>query len=110
MRPAAWVRRAGLQVYAKNQIEAQRSGFDLERRNKGAERMTILKKIVGAKRTLLRRRGGERGIRTLERVLAVTRFPIVRLRPAQPSLHGTVRDHWTATYIISVFHSESSLF
>ena len=31
--------------------------------------------------------GGERGIRTLERVLAVTRFPIVRLRPAQPSLH-----------------------
>ena len=30
--------------------------------------------------------GGERGIRTLERVLAVTRFPIVRLRPAQPSL------------------------
>ena len=32
--------------------------------------------------------GGERGIRTLERVLTVTRFPIVRLRPAQPSLHG----------------------
>ena len=31
--------------------------------------------------------GGERGIRTLERVLAVTRFPVVRLRPAQPSLH-----------------------
>ncbi len=30
--------------------------------------------------------GGERGIRTLERVLAVTRFPIVRLRPTQPSL------------------------
>jgi hypothetical protein len=30
--------------------------------------------------------GGERGIRTLERVLAVTRFPVVRLRPAQPSL------------------------
>ena len=31
--------------------------------------------------------GGERGIRTPERVLAVTRFPVVRLRPAQPSLH-----------------------
>ena len=31
--------------------------------------------------------GGKRGIRTLERVLAVTRFPIVRLRPAQPSFH-----------------------
>ena len=30
--------------------------------------------------------GGEGGIRTLERVLAVTRFPIVRLRPAQPPL------------------------
>ena len=45
------------------------------------------KKETGAKRTLLRR-GGERGIPTLERVLAVTRFPIVRLRPAQPSLHS----------------------
>ena len=33
------------------------------------------------------RGGGKRGIRTLERVLAVTRFPIVRLRPAQPSFH-----------------------
>ena len=31
--------------------------------------------------------GGEREIRTLGTVLAVTRFPIVRLRPAQPSLH-----------------------
>ncbi len=30
--------------------------------------------------------GGERGIRTLGRVLADTRFPVVRLRPAQPSL------------------------
>ena len=33
--------------------------------------------------------GGERGIRTLGTVLAFTRFPIVRLRPAQPSLHST---------------------
>ena len=32
--------------------------------------------------------GGERGIRTLETLLTPTRFPIVRLRPAQPSLHG----------------------
>ena len=31
--------------------------------------------------------GGQSGIRTLERVLAVTRFPIVRLRPAQPTVH-----------------------
>ncbi len=30
--------------------------------------------------------GGERGIRTLEALLTLTRFPIVRLRPAQPSL------------------------
>ena len=30
--------------------------------------------------------GGERGIRTLGTVLAFTRFPVVRLRPAQPSL------------------------
>ena len=29
--------------------------------------------------------GGKKGIRTLERVLAVTRFPIVRFRPTQPS-------------------------
>ena len=32
--------------------------------------------------------GGEREIRTLGRVLAYTRFPVVRLRPAQPSLHA----------------------
>ena len=31
--------------------------------------------------------GGERGIRTLGWVLAIIRFPVVRLRPAQPSLH-----------------------
>ena len=30
--------------------------------------------------------GGEREIRTLGTVLAFTRFPVVRLRPAQPSL------------------------
>ena len=32
---------------------------------------------------------GKGGIRTLERVLAVTRFPVVRLRPAQPPFHMT---------------------
>ena len=32
--------------------------------------------------------GGEREIRTLGRVLAATRFPVVRLRPAQPSLQA----------------------
>ena len=30
--------------------------------------------------------GGEKGIRTPETLLTPTRFPIVRLRPAQPSL------------------------
>ena len=38
---------------------------------------------------LLLLRGGEREIRTLVGVLAQTRFPVVRLRPAQPSLHAT---------------------
>ena len=32
--------------------------------------------------------GGEKGIRTLETVLGFTRFPVVRLRPTRPSLHG----------------------
>ena len=41
--------------------------------------------------------GGERGIRTLVGVLAQTRFPVVRLRPAQPSLHGSSR--WLVYYI-----------
>ena len=53
------------------------------------------RKILGWKtqkrtvqRTVLKHAaGGKKGIRTLERVLAVTRFPIVRLRPAQPSFH-----------------------
>ena len=32
--------------------------------------------------------GGEKEIRTLVGVLAQTRFPVVRLRPTQPSLHA----------------------
>ena len=32
--------------------------------------------------------GGEKEIRTLVGVLALTRFPVVRLRPAQPSLRA----------------------
>ena len=31
--------------------------------------------------------GGKTGIRTLVRLSTVTRFPVVRLRPAQPSFH-----------------------
>ena len=32
--------------------------------------------------------GGETGIRTLETLTTPTRFPVVRLRPTQPSLHS----------------------
>ena len=53
---------------------------------------------------VLFRCGGERGIRTLGTVLAFTRFPIVRLRPAQPSLH--LLDF----YIISQKNKKSSPF
>ena len=31
--------------------------------------------------------GGQRGIRTLDTLLTYTRVPVVRLRPAQPSVH-----------------------
>ena len=53
---------------------------------------------------VLFRCGGERGIRTLGTVLAFTRFPIVRLRPAHPSLH--LLDF----YIISQKNKKSSPF
>ncbi len=49
--------------------------------------------------------GGERGIRTLGTVLAFTRFPIVRLRPAQPSLHNGVSS--LDFYIISQKYKKS---
>ncbi len=35
--------------------------------------------------------GGEKEIRTLVGVLAQTRFPVVRLRPTQPSLHRLIQ-------------------
>ena len=37
--------------------------------------------------------GGKIGIRTLVGVLAQTRFPVVRLRPTQPSFHRVVFYH-----------------
>ena len=37
--------------------------------------------------------GGEKGIRTLEALSTLTRFPIVRLRPAQPPLRKAL-DHY----------------
>ena len=55
--------------------------------------------------------GGETGIRTLERVLAVTRFPVVRLRPAQPSLHPySVGRLATALIIYHTYLCLSSIF
>ena len=35
--------------------------------------------------------GGQRGIRTLDTLLTYTRVPVVRLRPAQPSVRTLVR-------------------
>ena len=48
------------------------------------------------------RNGGERGIRTLGTVLAFTRFPVVRLRPAQPSLRVyNTSNNCSAFFIVS---------
>ena len=42
--------------------------------------------------------GGQRGIRTLDTLLTYTRVPVVRLRPAQPSVHyGASNGTWTHT-------------
>ena len=49
---------------------------------------------------ILRTFGGERGIRTLETLLTPTRFPIVRLRPAQPSLQAALHAVASATWTI----------
>ena len=54
----------------------------------GSNPPLITTKTKETPRGCLFRFGGERGIRTPERVLAVTRFPVVRLRPAQPSLRA----------------------
>ena len=41
---------------------------------------------------------GQRGIRTLDTLLTYTRVPVVRLRPAQPSVHyGASNGTWTHT-------------
>ena len=52
--------------------------------------------------------GGEKGIRTLDTFIGYTRFPIVRLRPAQPSLH--ILALVTARYILAGFQNLSSGF
>lgn len=39
----------------------------------------------------LLKKSGQRGIRTLDTLLTYTRVPVVRLRPAQPSVHNMVR-------------------
>ena len=51
--------------------------------------------------------GGERGIRTLVRVLAETRFPVVRLRPAQPSLLASVSNrHFSSDLVTSILYTK----
>ena len=56
--------------------------------------------------------GGEGGIRTRETLLTPTRFPVVRLRPAQPPLHfcADIRSLKSACISYSIFHQKSSLF
>jgi hypothetical protein len=46
--------------------------------------------------------GGKKGIRTLEGFRGPTRFPVVRLRPAQPSFHIQLRVSQERFNIISV--------
>ena len=46
--------------------------------------------------------GGERGIRTLGTLLTYTRFPVVRLRPAQPSLHVLL--NYVSRLVTGSFH------
>ena len=53
--------------------------------------------------------GGEKGIRTPERVLAVTRFPIVRLRPAQPSLRISYSLLQATKALYFIFKEKSSI-
>ena len=47
--------------------------------------------------------GGKRGIRTLGGFMAHTRFPVVRLRPAQPSFHLYFSARQPRLYIIPDF-------
>ena len=56
--------------------------------------------------------GGEGGIRTRETLLTPTRFPVVRLRPAQPPLHfcADIRSLKSACISYSIFRQKSSLF
>ena len=56
--------------------------------------------------------GGEGGIRTRETLLTPTRFPVVRLRPAQPPLHfcAGIRSLKSACISYSIFRQKSSLF
>ena len=49
--------------------------------------------------------GGERGIRTLGTGLPHTRFPVVRLRPAQPSLRVTRISYHNLATLSSIFFS-----
>ena len=54
--------------------------------------------------------GGEIGIRTLVRFTAVTRFPVVRLRPAQPSLHKSRANGGSIPHLFPLVKSYFSFF
>ena len=72
--------------------------FDLTSKNRPSERVKSEEVKIGKRLTTLADFGGEIGIRTLERFTAVTRFPVVRLRPTQPSLRlsagGSIPQFW----------------
>ena len=59
-------------------------------------------KTKSPQKNLWRLCGGKKGIRTLEGFMGPTRFPVVRLRPAQPSFHlFGWSPHLTTCYIIA---------
>ena len=54
--------------------------------------------------------GGEEEIRTLEPLLTVTRFPVVRPRPTRRLLHGRRRSTWRHGLVYHTFRKKASGF
>ena len=54
--------------------------------------------------------GGEKGIRTLEALSTLTRFPVVRLRPAQPSLRAVFALTKTLYHLLFALSSKKCIF
>ena len=74
----------------------QTARADAAARPRAGERRAGYQKKQGLPKQKLRENSsGKRGIRTLETLLTSTRFPVVRLRPAQPSFHlYEVKKEW----------------